>query len=96
MRATILDQPLIAVATGHVEKVDRDHGHDLPIRPLDIVHGKERLDESNIRFDDADPVVRPQRTGTPSTPFAARRSQLSRAATPVREPAQAAPKDAVL
>ena len=39
MRAPILDQPLTPVADGHVEKVDRDHGDDLPIWTVDIVQG---------------------------------------------------------
>jgi len=37
----ILDQPLIAVADGHEEKVDRYHGNDRPIWTVDIAHGKE-------------------------------------------------------
>ena len=57
MRAPILDQPLIAVADGHVQKVDRYHGNDRPIWTVDIAHGKERVDERDIGFDEADPVV---------------------------------------
>ena len=41
--APILDQPLIAVAAGHVEKVDRDRRDDRTIRTVDIAHGKERV-----------------------------------------------------
>ena len=57
MRAPILDQPSMAVADGHEEKVDRYHGDDRPIWTVDIVHGKERVDDRDIRFDEADPVV---------------------------------------
>ncbi len=56
MRAPILDQPLIAVADRHEEKVDRYHGNDRPIWTVDIAHGKERVDDRNIGFDEADPV----------------------------------------
>jgi hypothetical protein len=55
MRATILDQPLIAVAGGHVEKVDRDRGDELPIRTGNVMHGKERVDERDIGLDEANP-----------------------------------------
>src|SRR5215471_21306678 len=41
MCAPILDQPLIAVAGGYVEKVDRDRGDDRSIRTVGIAHGKE-------------------------------------------------------
>ena len=57
MRAPILDQPSIAVADGHVEKVDRYHGDDRPIWTVNIVHGKERVDDRDIGLDEADPVV---------------------------------------
>ena len=57
MRAAILDQPLIAVAGGHVEKVDRYHGNDLPIGAGDITHGKERVDERDVGLDEADPII---------------------------------------
>jgi hypothetical protein len=57
MRAPILDQPLIAVAARHVEKVDRDRRDDRPIRTLDIVHGKESVGNCDVRFDKADPIV---------------------------------------
>ena len=40
--APILDQPSIAVADGHIEKVDRYDGDDRPIWAVNIVHGKER------------------------------------------------------
>ena len=57
MRAAILDQPLIAVAGGHVEKFDRDHGNDRPVRTVDIVHGKKRINDRDIGIDEADPIV---------------------------------------
>src|SRR5438309_3232325 len=57
MRAPIFDQPLIAVAAGHVEKVDRDRRDDRPIRTVDIAHGKERVGNCDVRFDKADPIV---------------------------------------
>ena len=57
MRAPILDQPLIAVADGHEEKVDRYHGNDRPIRTVDIVQGKKRIDDRDIGIDEADPIV---------------------------------------
>ena len=57
MRASIFDQPLIAVPGSHVEKVDRYHGDDRPIWTVDIVHGKERVDDRDIGFDEADPLV---------------------------------------
>src|SRR2546426_6339259 len=57
MRAPILDQPVIAVAGGHVEKVDRYHGDGRPIWTVDIVHGKERVDDRDIGFDEADAIV---------------------------------------
>jgi len=59
MRAPILDQPSISLANGHEEKVDRYYGDDRPIRTVDIAHGKERVDDRNIGFDEADPVVVP-------------------------------------
>src|SRR5215470_13175515 len=57
MRAPILDQPLIAVAAGHVEKVDRDHRDDCPIWTIDIVHGKDRIHDCDIGFDEANLIV---------------------------------------
>src|SRR5438552_11921981 len=57
MRAPILDQSSIAVEDGHGEKVDRYHGDDPPIWTVDIVHGKERVDDRDIGLDEADPVV---------------------------------------
>ena len=57
MSAPILDQPPIAVADRHEEKVDRYHGDDRPIWTVDIVHGKQRVDDRDITFDEADPVV---------------------------------------
>ncbi len=57
MRASILDQPPIAVADCHVEKVDRYDGDDSPIGTVDIVHGKKRVDERNIGFDEANKLV---------------------------------------
>ena len=57
IRAPILDQPSIGVADGHVEKVDRYHGNDRSIWTVDIVHGKERIDDRHIGLDEADPVV---------------------------------------
>src|SRR5260370_42128885 len=57
MRAPILDQPSIAVADGHEEKVDRYHGDDRPIWTVDIAHGEQRVNDRDIGFDEADPVV---------------------------------------
>jgi hypothetical protein len=57
MRAPILDQPVIGVTDGHVEKVDWYHGDDRPIRTIDIAHGKERIDDGDIGLDEANPVV---------------------------------------
>ena len=57
MRAPILDQPLTPVADGHVEKFDRDHGNDRPVRTVDIVQGKERVGDRDIGIDEADPIV---------------------------------------
>ena len=57
MRAPILDQPLIAVADGHEEKVDRYHGNDRPIWTVDIAHGKECVGDRDIGFDEADPII---------------------------------------
>ena len=57
MRAPIFDLPSIAVPDGHVEKIDRNHGDDRPIGTVDIAHGKERVDDRDIRLDEADPVV---------------------------------------
>ena len=57
MRASILDQPMIAVAGGHVEKVDRNHGDGRSIRPVDIVHGKDRINDRDIGLDEANPIV---------------------------------------
>src|SRR6266516_7059885 len=57
MRAPILDEPFIGVADGHVEKVDRNHGDDRPIWTVDIAYGKQRVNDRNIGFDEADPVV---------------------------------------
>jgi hypothetical protein len=48
MCASVLDQPLIAVSAGHVEKVDWDHGDDRPIWAVDIVQSKERVDDGEI------------------------------------------------
>ncbi len=61
MCAPILDQPFIAVADGHIEKVDRYHGDNRPIWTVDIAHGKQRVNDRNIGFDEADPVVRERR-----------------------------------
>lgn len=57
MRAPILDQPLIAVADGHEEKIDRYHGNDRPIWTVDIAHGKECVGDRDIGFDEADPII---------------------------------------
>ena len=57
MRASILDQPLIAVADGHVEKVDRYRGDDRAIRTVDIAHRKHCVGNCHIRIDEADPIV---------------------------------------
>ena len=57
MRTSILDQPSITMARCHVEKVDRYHGDDRSIWTVDIAHGKQRVDDRDIGFDEADPVV---------------------------------------
>src|SRR6266550_8735227 len=57
MRAPILDQPSIAVADGHEEKVDWYHGDDRPVWTVDIAHGEQRVNDRDIVFDEADPVV---------------------------------------
>src|SRR5258708_24295532 len=57
MRAPILDQPLIAVADGHEEKVDRYHGNDSPIWTVDIAHGKECVGYRDIGLDEAAPIL---------------------------------------
>ena len=54
MRAPILDQPSIGVADGHQDKVNRYHGDDRPIWTVGIAHGKERVDDRHIGFDEAD------------------------------------------
>jgi hypothetical protein len=64
MRSPIVDQPLITVADGHEEKVDWYHGDDLPIRTVDIAHGKERVGDRDTGLDEADPVVGERRLGT--------------------------------
>ena len=53
MGAPILDQPLIAVAAGHIEKVDRDHRDHRSIRTIDIAQGKDCIGDCEIRFDEA-------------------------------------------
>jgi hypothetical protein len=58
MGAPILDQPLIPVAGGHVENVDRYHRDDRLIRAFDIAHGQERIGDRDVGFDEADPIVR--------------------------------------
>jgi len=50
MRAPILDQPLIAVADGHEEKLIGYHGNDRPIWTVDIAHGKECVGDRDIRL----------------------------------------------
>jgi len=57
MRAPIFDQPFITVAGGHVEKVDRDHRDDRPVWTVDVVQGKKRIGDCEIRFDEPDPIV---------------------------------------
>src|SRR5438132_3135883 len=57
MRAPILDQPSIAVADSHEEKVDRYHGDDRPVWTVDIAHGEQCVNDRDIVFDEADPVV---------------------------------------
>ena len=57
MRAPILDQPSIAVADGHEEKVDRYHGDDRPVWTVDIAHGKKCVGDRDIGFDEADAIV---------------------------------------
>ena len=52
--------------TGHVEKVDRYHGDDRPIWRVDIVRGKERVDDRDIGLDEADPVIGERRSSNPS------------------------------
>src|SRR4029077_16164625 len=57
MRASVLDQPLIAVAAGREEEVDRYDGHDRPICAVDIAHGKEGVGDRDIGFDKAYPII---------------------------------------
>src|SRR5215472_16017529 len=57
MRTPILDQPLISVAGGHVEKVDGYHGDDRPVWTVYVMQGKERVDDRNIGFDEANAPV---------------------------------------
>ena len=57
MRAPILDQPSIGVAHGHEEKVDWYHGDNRPIWIVDIAHSKQSVNDRDIGFDEADPVV---------------------------------------
>ena len=57
MRAPILDQPSIGVADSHEEKVDRYHGDNRPIWTVDIAHGKQSINDRDIGFDEADPVI---------------------------------------
>ena len=57
MRARILYQPSIGVADGHEEKVDRHRGDNRPIWTVDIAHRKQRVNDRDIGFDEADPVV---------------------------------------
>lgn len=57
MRAPILDQPSIGVAHGHEEKVDWYYGDNRPIWTVDISHGKQSVNDRDIGFDEADPVV---------------------------------------
>src|SRR2546427_9298718 len=57
MRSPYLDQPSISVAYGHVEKDDRYRGDDVLIWTVGIVDGKKRVDDRDIGFDEADPVV---------------------------------------
>ena len=52
MCAPILDQPFIAVADGHVEKLDGYHWDDRRIWTVDIAHGKERVDDRDIGLDE--------------------------------------------
>src|SRR5260221_3881664 len=61
MRAPILDQPLIAVADRHEEKVDRYHGYDRPIWTVDIAQGKECVGARDIGVDEEDPIIRRRR-----------------------------------
>src|SRR5712664_1411280 len=65
MRASILDQPPIAVAECHVEKVDRYDGNDGPIGTVDIVHGKERVDDRDIGLDEANSIIGERRLRGP-------------------------------
>ena len=57
MRAPILDQPSMGVADSHHEKVDRYDGDNRPIWTVDILHGKQSINDRDIGFDEADPVV---------------------------------------
>ena len=57
MGAPILDEPMITMANRHVEKVDRYHSDDAPIRSVDIAHGKERVDHRDIGLDEADSII---------------------------------------
>ncbi len=57
MRAPILNQPSIGMADSHEEKVDRYNGDNRPIWTVDIAHGKQSINDRDIAFDEADPVV---------------------------------------
>jgi hypothetical protein len=52
MRAPVLDQPFIAVAGSHVEKVDRYHRDDRPIRTVEkYPHDGEGVTGAPLRPD---------------------------------------------
>ena len=57
MRAPILDQPSIGVADSYEEKVDPHHGDNRLIWTVDIAHGKQSINDRDIAFNEADPVV---------------------------------------
>src|SRR5215471_11314778 len=57
MRTPILDHPFIGVTRGNEEEVDRYQWNDRPVWTVDVAHGKERVGDRDIRFDEADPVV---------------------------------------
>jgi len=74
--APVLDQPVIVVSDGHIEKVDPYRGNDLSIRTVDIMQGKESIGDRDIGFDEADPVVGERRL-PPLTACTSERVELS-------------------
>jgi len=61
MRAPILNQPLIAVVDGHIEKVDWDDRDNRPVWTGHIAQGKQRIGDRDVALDKADPIVRERR-----------------------------------